>query len=170
MYNPPMRSKVLGLALFYLACGPSYGGQGVKTPEELIAEQEELAEEQDRASKGSSSGSDVETDLEKSKKFDHKQADLELKRAARSGATCPGVVTEQGPSGKASVRLVFANDGRVKEGTIAAPFDGTQVGGCVLNAMTKVVVPRFVGPEETIEWEIEVEAKPEPAPDPKKKK
>ncbi len=166
-----MRTIVIGLGLFVFGCGPSYGGQGVKTPDELVAEQEALAEEQERERQAAGPvGSDTETDMEKRAKFDTKQADLELKRAARSGATCPGVVTEPGPSGKAAVRLVFGNDGRVKEATIAAPFTETPIGECVLNAMKSVIVPRFTGPEETIEWEIDVEAKAEPEPEPKKKK
>ncbi|MEZ4224608.1 MAG: hypothetical protein R3B13_26900 [Polyangiaceae bacterium] len=166
-----MKKLAWSWALLLVACGPSYGGQNVKTPEELVEEQERLGEEQEKESARNDydTGPDTETDLEKQKKFDKKQADLELKRAARSGETCAGVVSEEGPSGKASVTLVFANDGHVKESSIGAPFADTAIGKCVLNAMKAVIVPAFVGPEETIEWEVEVKAKEEKPEDKKKK-
>ncbi|MCA9596034.1 MAG: hypothetical protein KC776_22120 [Myxococcales bacterium] len=165
-----MRKVTLGFAfLFVAACGPSYGGQGVKTPEEIVAEQEQMGAEQEAQEKDYQ-GSAEETDLEKKAKFDKKQTELELKRAERSGETCPGVVTEEGPTGTAHVTLLFANDGHVKDASIAAPFEGTQVGNCVLNAMKAVIVPRFTGPEETVEWEVHVEAKADDSADDKKKK
>jgi hypothetical protein len=165
-----MRKVNLGVALLFVAaCGPSYGGQGVKTPEELVAEQEQLAAEQEQKEK-EYEGADEETDLEKKAKFDKKQAELELKRAERSGETCPGVVTEEGPVGTAHVTLVFGNDGRVKDASIASPFADTLVGNCVLNAMKAVIVPRFTGAEETVEWEVHVEAKAEKSDEGDKKK
>lgn len=162
------------LCLLAACGGPSSGGQGVKTPEELVEEQERLAEEQDRESKAhqGTSGSDEETDLEKKAKFDKKQVELELKRAQRSAESCVGVVTEQGPTGTAKVSLTFSNDGHVKDGTISAPFDGTPVGKCALNAMKAVIVPPFDGSEETVDWEFDLTPKEDPkaAEDPKKKK
>jgi hypothetical protein len=166
-----MKKFVFSLVLLAWACGPSYGGQGVKTPEELVAEQEALAaEDEKRGNSDYDTGPDTETDLEKKKQFDKKQAELELKRAARSGETCAGVVNEDGPSGKASVTLVFTNDGHVKESSIGAPFTDTAIGKCVLNAMKAVIVPSFVGADETIEWEVDVKAKEEEKKDDKKKK
>lgn len=160
-----MRRWSLGIPLFLLACGPSYGGQGAKTPEEIVEEQERLAEEQERESKRSgTTGEDAETDLEKKKKFDKKQAELELKRATRSAETCAGVVTEQGPSGEATVTLVFANDGHVKDGQIGAPFAETAIGNCALRAMKAVIVPAFEGPEETVEWKLDLTAKEKEEP------
>ncbi len=165
-----MQKRILGtLLLGLIACGPSYGGQGVKTPEEIVEEQERLADEQAKNTP-EYTGEAGETDLEKKAKFDKKQTDMELKRAGRSAETCGTVVTEQGPSGTARVTLTFANDGHVKEATIAAPFDGTEVGKCVLNAFKAVIVPRYEGPEERMDWETNVAAKEAPAEDPKKKK
>jgi hypothetical protein len=163
------------VAPLVVACGgPSDSGQGVKTPDELVAEQERLAEEQEKESQAhrSSSGSDEETDLEKKAKFDKRQADLELKRAQRSAESCVGVVTEQGPTGTAKFSLTFSNDGHVKEGTVSAPFDGTPVGKCALNAMKAVIVPPFDGGDETVEWEIDLTPKEDPnkKEEPKKKK
>ena len=170
-----MTRWILGFGALALACGPSYGGQGVKTPEELVVEQEALAEEQAKQSEqqGSHEGESEETDLEKRKKFDKRQADLELKRAQRSAETCAGVVTEEGPTGTARITLVFANDGSVKESSISAPFTDTPIGDCALNALKKVLVPPFVGSEETVEWEIDLTPKEKPKgeeDDAKKKK
>ncbi len=143
------------------------------TPEERIAEQERLAEEQEReAAKYEGSGEGGETDLEKKKKFDKKQAELELKRAQRSAETCAGVVTEEGPSGEATVTLVFQNDGHVKpdSASISAPFADTAIGNCALRAMGAVIVPAFEGPEETVEWKLDLTAKPKEEDETAKKK
>jgi hypothetical protein len=142
------------------ACGPSYGGQDVKTPEERLADEERLAEEQERKSKehGGYSGPVEETDLEKKEKWDKKQVELELKRAARSAETCPASVTEDAPAGTATVSLTFGNDGHVKDSKISSPYEETAVGKCVLRAMANVIVPAYEGGEETVEWEIPLEA------------
>ncbi len=162
----------LGISILLVGCGPSYGGQDVKTPEEIVEEQERLAEEQDKQSKAhqaSSGGEDTETDLEKRKKFDKRQADLELKRAQRSAETCAGVVTEEGPTGTANVTLTFGSDGHVKDASIAAPFAETQVGNCALRAMKSVIVPPFTGSDETVQWELDLSPKKdEKKPDAKK--
>jgi len=142
-----------------VACGPSYGGQDAKTPEEQIAEQERLAEEQEKESKKHEYSGEVgETDLEKGAKWDKKQADLELKRAERSAVTCPATSVEESPAGTATVTLKFANDGHVKESSISSPYEETNVGKCVLNAMGKVIVPKYEGEEETVTWEVTLEA------------
>lgn len=153
---------VFPLALLWACGGPSSEGQGVKTPDELVAEQERLAAEQEQQS---SSGSDIEageTDVEKKNKFDKRQAKLELQRAQRSAETCPQAVTAESHGGKATVHLVFGNDGHVKESSISAPFDDDLVGKCALNAMKAVIVPPFDGPEETIDWEVDLDKKEQP--------
>ena len=159
-------------ALLLSACGgPSSEGQGVKTPDELLAEQERLADEQDRERQKHASGSTEETDLEKKAKFDKRQADLELKRAARSAETCPGSVPEESPAGTAKVTVVFGPDGNAKSATITAPYDENAVGKCAINAFNSVIVPPFEGADETIEWEITFpeQEKKDPKKDPKKK-
>lgn len=146
-------------ALAVVACGPDLQGQDVKTPDEIIEEEERAAEEAER--KKAAEGDDTElaadeqeTDLDKKAKFDEKQADLELKRAARSAETCVGVVTEAGPKGTGKVTLVFGNDGKVTESKIDPPFHDTALGKCVLRAMSGVILPKFVGDPVTKEWEI----------------
>ncbi len=101
-----------------------------------------------------------ETEDEKARQWDEKQADLELKRAARSAETCPGSVTEKSPIGTANVTLVFQNDGHVKSSDIAPPYAETAVGACVLRAMGAVIVPAYQGDEKTVTWEIELKEPP----------
>jgi hypothetical protein len=168
------RAFLLYLSVSIFACGgPTNEGQGVKTPDELLADQERLAEEQERErQKHASTGEAGETDLEKKAKFDKRQADLELKRAARSAETCPGSVPEDSPAGTAKVTVVFGNDGNAKSATITAPYDENAVGKCAVNAFNSVIVPPFEGPDETIEWEVNFPEKPkkEDKDDKKKKK
>lgn len=167
------RAYLLALPVLFLACGgPTSEGQGVKTPDELLAEQERLAEEQEaeRQKQGSSGGSE-ESDMEKKAKFDKRQADLEMKRAARSAETCPGSVPEDSPAGSAKISVTFGNDGHAKKATITAPYDENAVGKCAVNAFNSVIVPPFEGAEETMEWEVNFpeKEKKEEKKDPKKK-
>ncbi|GMV11855.1 MAG: hypothetical protein HS104_37935 [Polyangiaceae bacterium] len=167
------RAFLVVLSVTYFACGgPSSEGQGVKTPDDLLAEQERLAEEQERErEKHGSSGSSEESDLEKKAKFDKRQADLEMKRAARSAETCPGSVPEDSPAGSAKVTVTFGNDGHAKSATITSPYDENAVGKCAINAFNSVIVPPFEGAEETMEWEVNFpeKEKKEEKKDPKKK-
>jgi hypothetical protein len=155
-----------------LACGPSYGGQDAKTPEEVVAEQEKLgAEQEQQAAQHPYAGPVGETDLEKKQKWDKKQAELELKRAQRSAETCPASVIEAAPKGTGKVTLTFGNDGHVKSSSIEPPYAETAVGKCVLRAMDAVIVPSFEGPEETLNWELDLTADgPPPEPRPGKSK
>jgi hypothetical protein len=129
----------------------------VKSPNEIVAQQSSMAP---GAKKSQDEDYDDEgyvdsAEEEQKKKFDERQATIELKRAARSAATCGGVV-EGGPLGKATVTLTFSNEGHVKESSIAPPFAETSTGKCVLRAMAAVIVPNYVGPEKTMDWEIDV--------------
>jgi hypothetical protein len=150
-----------------LACGPSYSGQDVKTPEEIVEEQEKLgAEQEQKSEKHQYAGPVGETELEQKKKWDKKQVELELKRAQRSAETCPTSVPESAPKGTGKVTLTFGNDGHVKSSSIDPPYAETDVGKCVLRAMDAVIVPSFVGPEETVSWEVDLTAE---GPPPEKK-
>jgi hypothetical protein len=166
-----MEQRYLGLfALALVACGPSYSsGGGVKTPDELVAEQEKLGDEQLKNQRNSSDYADTAgpTEDEKLHEWDSKQADLELKRASHSAETCPDSVAEgekdakgkpkpKAKEGKASVTMLFANDGHVKSLTAAPPYDENAVGKCVGRALGAVVVPAYKGPEHTVEWEIDL--------------
>ena len=83
-----MEQRYLGLfALALVACGPSYSSGGdVKTPDQLIAEQEKLGDEQLKNQRNSSDYADTTgpTEDEKLHGWDEKQGNLELMRAAHS--------------------------------------------------------------------------------------
>src|SRR5215471_4684045 len=114
-----MKRLCIALATLISACGPSYGGQDVKTPDQLVDEQDQI-EQQDEKNKKARGVDDTalasqETDEEKKKEFDRKQVDLELKRATRSAESCPGVVAEEEkkehPRGDTKVSIHFQEDG-----------------------------------------------------------
>jgi hypothetical protein len=142
---------------FVWACGPSSKPTHAKTPDELLEDQEQLADQE--AQERKDHPPDVEPEGEQKMPFDKKQADLEVKRAQRSAETCPSAVTEQGPGGSAHVTLTFASDGHVKDATIGAPFDDTPVGKCALNAMKAVIVPPYDGSDETVEVDLNLTPK-----------
>jgi hypothetical protein len=166
-----MEQRYLGLfALALVACGPSYSSGGdVKTPDQLIAEQEKLGDEQLKNQRNSSDYADTTgpTEDEKLHGWDEKQGNLELMRAAHSAETCPDSVAEgdkdakgkpkpKAKEGKASVTILFANDGHVKSLTTSPPYDENAVGKCVQRALNAVVVPAYKGAEHSAEWEIDL--------------
>jgi len=139
------------------ACGTATPDH-VKTSDEWLSEQENEGAKL-QAEKQKNQGAYDEpttTEDEKKREWDEKQADLELKRAARSAETCPESVTEKAPKGKATVTMLFTNDGRVKEAKISDTYAENAVGKCVLRAMQSVIVPAYNGPEKTVEWEIDL--------------
>lgn len=148
---------VVSAVAFAAACSTA-SPDHVKTPEEWLAEQEaEGAKLQEEKAKQSSAYDEpTTTEDEKKREWDEKQADLELRRASRSAETCPESVTEKAPKGKATVTMLFTNDGRVKEAKISEPYTETAVGTCVLRAMGNVIVPAYVGPEHSVDWEIDL--------------
>jgi len=142
----------------WLAACSTASPDHVKTSDEWLAEQEnEGAKIQQQNKKGEGAYDEpTTTEDEKKREWDEKQADLELKRAARSAETCPESVTEKAPKGKGTVTLLFTNDGRVKESKIGEPYADTAVGTCALRAMANVIVPAYNGPEKTVEWELDL--------------
>jgi hypothetical protein len=157
-----MSARILGFvaASLLAACGPSMEADHVKTPDELIAEEEAKGAEQlknQRDSDAYDTSSAEETDEDKRRGWDDKQGDIEMHRAANSAETCTGSVTEKVQKGKASVSVTFGNDGHVKSATIAQPYgEDTAVGKCVLRAMKAVIVPSYQGEEKTLNWEIDL--------------
>ncbi len=160
---------LLALAVVVGACGPSYGGQDVKTPDQLVDEQEQLGDQQLKKERNSSDYADTAgpTEDEKSREWDDKQSDLELKRATRSAETCPDSVAEQDKDAKgkakpkqtegmAKLSITFANDGHVKSLTTSPPYDENAVGKCVQRAINAVVVPAYKGPEHTVDWQVDL--------------
>jgi hypothetical protein len=144
-----------------LACGPSYDEHTIKTADDRVKEQEELAyqEELRARSKPAATGGTVE-EAEKPGVFDEKQAELEFQRATRSAETCPDVVmAEGGPHGKTSVTVTFALDGSVASASIPPPFEGTRLGNCALNAYQALIVPPYSGERKVITWDVNLETK-----------
>jgi hypothetical protein len=169
---------LLLLSLSGSGCGgPGSGGQDVKTPDQLIEEQDKLAMEDEKKKKArgvDESYSSEETDSEKKKKFDKKQTKMELQRATMSAESCPGVVYEQEgkehPRGDFKATITFQEDGTVKQITIPAPFDGKPVGDCVMQAYKHVIVPPYTGGEQIVDWDVSLkDKKPEKTEKEKKK-
>jgi len=154
---------VISLGLLVSGCF-STEAQGVKTPDEIVAEQEAMGAEQLEDEKTATPVmDDEETDSEKAAKFDKKQAKLELQRAGRSAATCPDSLPEEEAAkaarGTAEVELWFENSGAVKKATLAPPHADTPVGACILRAMEAIIVPAFTGEVVQISWKIELNEK-----------
>lgn len=167
-------ARALGAALGLLVvagCGPSYDDRSIKTADERMKEQEELAYQEELRSRSKPAATGAVAEADKPGEFDEKQADLELKRATRSAETCPDVVTgDKVPHGQTSVTLTFALDGSVAEATIPPPYEGTRLGDCVLNAYQAVIVPPYSGQRKVLTWDVNLQApKPEKAPASKKK-
>jgi len=138
-----------------------------KTPDQIADEQEQLGAEQQKKGRNPDdyAAPAGATEDEKKAEWDDGYAGLELRRAARSAETCPESVTEKAPKGKAHVTLTFANDGHVKESSVAAPYEDTAVGKCVLRAAIKaVIVPAYQGAEQTVNWEIDLTGAKKSAP------
>jgi hypothetical protein len=147
----------LSAVLLVCACGPDEH-QDVKSPDQWIAEQDQEGAKQLAEQKQHKSAMEAptETEDEKIREWDAKQADLELRRATRSAETCPDSVTEKAPKGMAHVTLLFANDGRVKDSKIDDVYAEKAVGTCVLRAMSNVIVPAYKGQEHTVEWNVDL--------------
>lgn len=144
------------LALSAMACGPGLDADRPKTPDEIVAEQEQLGAENEKKKSYYDSGSSDQTESEKAAQWDEEYASRELRRASRSAETCPESVTEKAPKGKAHVTLMFSNDGHVKESTVAAPYEETAVGKCVLRAMGAVIVKNYDGSPRTVQYEVDL--------------
>ncbi|HTQ05543.1 MAG TPA: hypothetical protein VMI54_16890 [Polyangiaceae bacterium] len=145
-------------ALVLSACGAAGQPDKIQTPDQFIAEEDAEGAKQIAAEKKqeSNSGAPTETEDEKVRDWDDKQATLEMKRAARSAETCPDSVTEKAPKGMATVTLLFANDGKVKDSKIDDVYSDKAVGTCVLRAMGSVIVPAYKGDEHTLVWQIDL--------------
>lgn len=158
-----MRLLGYGVCLVLVsACGPSLKGEEPKSTNDILAEEMEAAEQQEAESEaqGQPVMDDETLESDQKKKWDQRQAEIELKRAARSAATCHGSIPDEKkaeqPKGTADVVLMFSNHGSVKSATISAPFEGTEVGKCALRAMKAVIVPPYSGSEQTVEWKVDL--------------
>jgi len=169
-----MRTAILISTCLLTACGPSYT-QTVKGPDEMLADQEALAVEQEKKSKDqgeySGAGANEASDSEKAEKFDEVYTEREISRAVRSAVTCPGV-SGVGPYGEAKVSITFNNEGHVvaDKTTINEPFAGTPNGDCVLRALNAIITKNFVGQTVTKEIAVKLEQQKADKADAKKKK
>ena len=166
----------LGLVAVVLVACASNGPDAVKTPDQILAEQEALGDEQLKKERNANDYADTSgsTEEEKKREWDEKQADLELHRAAHSAETCPDSVAESDKDAKpvkgakkapakvkdtkTTASISFQNDGHVKSLTLTAPYDdeNNAVGKCVTRAIKAVIVPAYNGPEHSVEWEIDL--------------
>lgn len=153
-----MRRLVFGMLAATVGCAPSLEADHVKTPDEILAEQERLGAEQEKKGKQYDTYADGTTDEEQKRQWDEDYAQLELRRASRSAETCLDSVAkeEKAQKGRARVTLVFKNEGNVKSSSVGEPYTDTVVGKCVLNAMGAVIVKTYEGPEKTVEWEVDL--------------
>jgi hypothetical protein len=164
MQRVALSALVLGLMT---ACGPSMEADHVKTPDELIAEQEAAGAEQVKNQKSSTDYDDTKegTDEDKRRGWDAKQGEIEMSRAVHSAETCMESVTEKAPKGRATVAVTFGNDGHVKSTTIGEPYgEGTAVGKCVLRALNAIIVPAYQGDQVTLNWEVDLTGKKQSGP------
>lgn len=164
MQRVALSALVLGLMT---ACGPSLEADHVKTPDELIAEQEAAGAEQMRNQRNTADYDDTKegTDEDKRRGWDAKQGEIEMRRAVLSAESCPESVTEKTPKGRATVAVTFGNDGHVKQTTINEPYgENTQVGKCILRALNAIIVPAYQGDQVTLNWEIDLTGKKQSGP------
>jgi hypothetical protein len=173
-----MKRLCIAIVTVISGCGPSYSGQDVKTPDQLVDDQDQM-EQADQAKKKAKGGDDLaysgeETDAEKKREFDKKQVDLELKRATRSAESCPGVVAEEEkkehPRGDTKVSIRFQEDGTVRDVSIPSPFDETPIGECVKRAYKAVIIPPYNGGEQIVDWDVSLKDAPKSGADKKGKK
>lgn len=139
----------------------------VKTPDELIADQEAAGAEQEKNTRQASDydTTNEKTDEDKRRGWDQKQGDIEMHRAANSAESCPASITEKIQKGMATVAVTFSNDGHVKSATISDPYgEDTAIGKCVLRALKAIIVPAYEGSEQTLNWEIDLTGKKKSGP------
>lgn len=162
----------VALGAVYLGCGPSYDDHTIKTADDRMKEQEQLAYEEEQRARTKPASTGEAPEAEKLGSFDEKQAEMEFQRATRSAETCPDVVVgDNVPHGKTAVTVTFALDGSVAAATIPPPFEGTRLGNCVLNAYQALIVPPYSGERKVITWDVNLEkAKAAKSEAPKKKK
>ena len=163
------KSLILLGALAALACGGK-NKHRVMTPEERLEEQLRITEEQkEQDDENTARFKEADTVDEESAQFDEESATHEMRRAALNAVDCPNTYEKeqlQGyQPGKAVVTMVFENTGHVKDVSVSAPYAGTNVGDCIVRAMSTVRTETFTGAEVPKTWDLEMTpAKPrEPA-------
>lgn len=169
-----MRTSLIVLgSLALAACAGSKGNSEVMTPEQRLEEQLRIAEEQrDVEDRNTSSYDEASTTGEEEAKFDEESAEHELKRASLNAVDCPNTFEKSQlgdyTPGKVQISLIFENSGSVKDVQVGAPYSGTNVGDCVVRAISTVHIEPFQGPEVPMTRELEL-GPPKPKTEEKKK-
>jgi hypothetical protein len=93
--------------------------------------------------------------------YDKQMVDQKLARAAaQANANCGRVVGDDGkphgPWGKTTVTVTIDNNGRSRDATVPAPFDGTPVGACVTNAFNGFQYPPFAAADQKVDVEVDI--------------
>lgn len=94
--------------------------------------------------------------------YDKQMVDQKLARAAAQVKDHCGLATEEdgkrkGPWGKTTVTVIIDNNGRSRDTSIPAPYDGTAVGRCATNAFNGFQYPPFAGAaDQKVDVEIEI--------------
>lgn len=160
VFSAPAAVVVAG-AWLCVGCGPSYNESTIKTAEDRMREQEELAYNDELAERNrqEEDTGEIEDDVGG---FDEKHANLEFKQATLSAETCPevAVADKKPPHGSTSVTVTFDRNGLVSDATIPPPFEGTQLGACVLNAFKRINVPPYRGDIHVITWDLKLRKRP----------
>lgn len=84
-----------------------------------------------------------------------------LKRAAGAVKKNCGSATEDdgkahGPWGSTKVSVVIDNNGHSRDATIPAPYDGTAVGRCAVQAFDNFQFPPFKGADQHVDVDVEI--------------
>lgn len=93
--------------------------------------------------------------------YDKQMVDQKIARAVAQVKDHCGSATEDdgkrhGPWGKTTVTITLDNNGRSRDTTIPAPYDGTAVGRCATNAFNGFQYPPFAAADQKIDVEIEI--------------
>ena len=94
--------------------------------------------------------------------YDKYAVEVELKRAARQVKGNCGAATDEngqatGPWGSTKASVTLGRNGRVKDVTVPAPYDGKPAGLCAVNAFKKITFPPYAGSSDVVlDWDIEI--------------
>lgn len=158
-HNVSKAHILLGGVLLLAAAGCGGKKHKVLTPEERLAEQMAIADEQEKQpDRGYYKES--EADSEKAEKFDPEFADHEVRRASLNAVDCPNTLPDdqkkQFKPGTAKAQIVFQTDGTVKEVVLDTAYADTPVGACILRALETIQIKPYSGEDQTIERDLEL--------------
>ncbi len=160
--------KVVAVCLFslfpvVLASCSKEPERHVKTPQELLDDElaQVDAQRAERPSDSAASSAELEAvALADEDRFDEENAEYELKRSSIGARSCPDSFEEEQlkefKPGTAELKVLFANDGRVKQVTMNDLYKDSNVGDCVKRAFSSVQIRSYVGKERSVDWKLEL--------------